>query len=1051
MTADGCATPSSQVGSYGISRAVNSGDPKMPSESSVSAHAQRRTGFSAAVALSAAAAFVGLPLVAAMPASAIPLATQTVTFEVSGAQGAGVGGAGGVVTASRTLAVGAVMTLSVGGSAGFNGGGAAGLPDGTGAGGGASDVRIGGTGLDDRVLVAGGGGGVGGASMPGSAQPGGAGGGAGAGAVGGTWTFDGDQGGAGGGGASGATGGTGGAAALAGACGPEAAGADGSLGTGGTGGSGAGTASGGGGGGGGYFGGGGGASSGETCAFPGGGGGGGGGYVDASFTGLGSSAGAHSGDGSIRISLDGGASWVSYGYLGAQDTYTVPTRPNPISLTPTRVAADGGDHFLISGDHLDGVDGVTVGGIAATFVVTSDGFGTLDVVTPSSIALGPNTVHVHSAADGPATKDLTITGFRVPHVNTVTPAVADVAGGTTVHLSGTELLGSTLTIDAVPVSVTVTDTDMSFVAPAHPAGDVALVIDNADAGTNATLTYDSPPTISSFDPAGGPLTGGQTLTIDGDHFVGTATVNLGSHLLTPSTVMPTQITVVVPSVSSAENDAVSVTTPLGTAIATGEYEYRAAPTGTFDQAYGPSSGGNTVIVSGTDLAGAVVAVDGQPLTPDSTTATTVTLTMPAHAAGDVPVVVATDGGTIPLTYHYWAAPTVTSVSASSGPVAGSSVTLVGTGFDAPGLVVMIGSTQLAATATATTLTFTVPAHPGGSTLVVVSTVGGSVSSSFRYVAAPDVPDRLDVGLVGGPVTVDGTDLDGAVVTVNGVATPITDASDTAFTVTVPPHAAGDGQIFVTTVGGGATTVLHYQGTPALTSATPSPVSDAFPTTTISGTDLVDPALVTIDGQAASIVSSTASSLTVMAPVLHLGRYAVSVVTTGGTARAAGLYAVTETASVTLSDDSVARAVQIKVSVRGFDPGSEVTLVLHSAPVAIGTLTAGPDGRGTVTVTIPGDATAGSHIIEAAGTDVAGATQRVFAALTVAAGPIITPDSSVSTGAAVLVDGSAPADGSSTLPYTGFDFGGAVGLGLLSFGGGVGLVVVGRVRRRSRRG
>jgi hypothetical protein len=88
------------------------------------------------------------------------------TFDLYGAEGGGEsnGGRGARVTATVPVTPGEVVTIVIGGAGGhpafgpfplsFNGGG-----DGWHSGGGGTDVRIGGTTLDDRVLVAGGGGG----------------------------------------------------------------------------------------------------------------------------------------------------------------------------------------------------------------------------------------------------------------------------------------------------------------------------------------------------------------------------------------------------------------------------------------------------------------------------------------------------------------------------------------------------------------------------------------------------------------------------------------------------------------------------------------------------------------------------------------------------------------------------------------------------------------------------------------------------------------------------------------------------------------------------
>ena len=118
-------------------------------------------------------------------------------------------------------------------------------------------------------------------------------------------------------------------------------------------------------------------------------------------------------------------------------------------------------------------------------------------------------------------------------------------------ITGTELLGSAILVYGNPVQATVSDTDATFIAPAHAQGDATVTVQNLDSSTSGTLSYDEAPSISSVTPDSGPIGGGDTITIDGDHFRGTPTVTLGSHSLTPVTVTSTSITAVVPAVSGA--------------------------------------------------------------------------------------------------------------------------------------------------------------------------------------------------------------------------------------------------------------------------------------------------------------------------------------------------------------------------------------------------------------------------------------------------------------------------------------------------------------------
>ncbi len=117
----------------------------------------------------------------------VPAGVTSVKVDVKGAQGASaiynqpgtkpddLGGKGGRVKAGYPVTPGQTLNIFVGGI-GYNGGGTGAGSIAQPAGGGASDIRIGGTALANRVIVAGGGGG-GGNNCSTNAEPGGAGGG----------------------------------------------------------------------------------------------------------------------------------------------------------------------------------------------------------------------------------------------------------------------------------------------------------------------------------------------------------------------------------------------------------------------------------------------------------------------------------------------------------------------------------------------------------------------------------------------------------------------------------------------------------------------------------------------------------------------------------------------------------------------------------------------------------------------------------------------------------------------------------------------------------
>ena len=237
----------------------------------------------------------------------VPSCVSQITIDMAGASGANAidvnptnstGGKGGRIMGVLTVTPGQLFNIYIGsagnattGAGGYNGGGAGGQASAgsscnggfAGGGGGASDIRIGGITLLDRVLVAAGGGGAGRDYCNGSCQPCGCGGsgGAGGGLTGingvaayncgfsypGTGVNGGGGGGSNAGGFAGLLDGTNGPSGNAGTLGVGGSGAGGSYDVAG------------GGGGGGYYGGGGGGSAGSGSGVAGGGGGGGSSYL----------------------------------------------------------------------------------------------------------------------------------------------------------------------------------------------------------------------------------------------------------------------------------------------------------------------------------------------------------------------------------------------------------------------------------------------------------------------------------------------------------------------------------------------------------------------------------------------------------------------------------------------------------------------------------------------------------------------------------------------------------------------------------------------------
>ncbi|MBS0214168.1 MAG: IPT/TIG domain-containing protein [Proteobacteria bacterium] len=240
---------------------------------------------------------------------------------------------------------------------------------------------------------------------------------------------------------------------------------------------------------------------------------------------------------------------------------------------------------------------------------------------------------------------------------------------------------------------------------------------------------------------------------------------------------------------------------------------------------GPTAGNNTVVITGTGFAAAspsgAVKFGAANASYTINSNTQITATAPANAAGTYDVTVTTPGGTSATSaadqYTYVAAPTVTSISPTSGPVAGgTTVVITGTGFAAasPSGAVKFGATNATYTINSNTqITATTPANAAGTYDVTVTTPGGTSATSaadqYTYVAVPTVTSiSPNSGLsTGGTfVVITGTNFTGVTaVTFGGTAaTGFTVNSTTKITAT-SPAGSGTVDIRVTTVGGTSAT------------------------------------------------------------------------------------------------------------------------------------------------------------------------------------------------------------------------------------------------------
>ena len=379
-------------------------------------------------------------------------------------------------------------------------------------------------------------------------------------------------------------------------------------------------------------------------------------------------------------------------------------------------------------------------------------------------------------------------------------------------------------------------------------------------------------------------------------------------------------------------------------------------------ASGPTTGGTTVAITGTDFQqGATVVFGNVPAAKiNSVTSTSIEAVTPVHDAGNVDVTVTnpdTRSDTLLVAFTFAGspppiggpAPTISSVLPNSGPVIGGTVvTITGTDFQS-GATVTFGQSPAAAVVfnSATQLKATTPAHAAGPVDVIVrnpDTQSATVSGGFTYQPVP-APTIISLLPTSGPeaggtlVTVWGTNfLAGATVSFGGVAAAsVTVTSATQLGAVTPPHAAGVVDVRVTNLDDQFATLVgaFTYGTPPPTilSVAPSSGSTAGGTpVTITGTGFqpaVPDTMVTFGGVAGTGVNVLSSTkIQVATPAHAVGPVPVQVTNPDGQfATAAGGYAyVTSPVIAGLSVDSGLSIGGTPVTITGsnFAGGAAVT-------------------------------------------------------------------------------------------------------------------------------
>jgi hypothetical protein len=317
-----------------------------------------------------------------------------------------------------------------------------------------------------------------------------------------------------------------------------------------------------------------------------------------------------------------------------------------------------------------------------------------------------------------------------------------------VTLTGTAFTGATAVRFGTTAATSFTVVSPTQITAVAPAGTGTVQVTVASPGGTSSqavmFTYvaASVPTLTAVVPGQGPASGGNTVTLSGTNLSAVTQVLFGGTAASSFTVVSaTQITAVVPP-GIEGSVAVTVSTPGGTtspSVPGSFFYYLGLPVlSGVVPAFGPTSGGNTVTLTGTKLLAASAVRFGATAATSFTvvSSTEITAVVPA-GTGAVQVTVTTPGGTSnPVAYVYATAPVLTGIVPNQGPTAGGiTVTLTGTGLTLA-TAVTFGVTPAAFTVVSDTqLTAVVPAGGAGPVTATVTTPGGT-SNGLSYVRVP---------------------------------------------------------------------------------------------------------------------------------------------------------------------------------------------------------------------------------------------------------------------------------------------------------------------------
>ncbi|MFG2024169.1 IPT/TIG domain-containing protein [Streptomyces sp. NPDC048825] len=247
--------------------------------------------------------------------------------------------------------------------------------------------------------------------------------------------------------------------------------------------------------------------------------------------------------------------------------FTYSAAPSVTGLSPNQGPVSGGTTVTLTGANFSGATAVQFGGVAAASFTVDSGTQITAVAPSHAGGAAAVTVTTPGGTSNPADPNAFFYYAAPPSLTGLVPPSGTTAGGTTVTLTGSDLLGATAVEfgGVAAASFTVdSSTQITAVAPSHAAGTAAVTVTTLGGSSNPVgYVYLDTPVLVSLEPDLGPADGGTVVTLTGNNVAAATDVRFGAVTASFTVVSPTQITTVVPA-GTAGPVSVTVTTPAGT-------------------------------------------------------------------------------------------------------------------------------------------------------------------------------------------------------------------------------------------------------------------------------------------------------------------------------------------------------------------------------------------------------------------------------------------------------------------------------------------------------